>query len=110
MIKPKAKTVAEKPAYRAAYKQRRCLLPADGCYEWKKLGRTKQPTLFRQRDGLFAFAGLRESWRGREGAGNRRAKQTHIGEQNGPTWVQGYTSRNERPLLVPGRCSCSAWA
>lgn len=43
-------------------------------------------------------------------AGNRRAKQTHIGEQNGPTWVQGYTSRNERPLLVACRCSCSVWA
>ena len=43
MINARGETVAEKPSFRAAIKRRRCLLPADGYYEWQKLGSKKQP-------------------------------------------------------------------
>jgi putative SOS response-associated peptidase YedK len=64
MINARSETVAEKPAYRAAFKSRRCLIPADGFYEWKKSpGRNKTPMYIHLDDnGLFAFAGLWESW------------------------------------------------
>lgn len=66
MINARAETVAEKPAYRHAFQKQRCLLPATAFYEWQKLPgkKTKQPWLFRPRDGEpIAFAGLWESWR-----------------------------------------------
>ncbi|HSE77039.1 MAG TPA: SOS response-associated peptidase [Alphaproteobacteria bacterium] len=65
MINARAETVATKPAFRAAYKARRCLVPADGFYEWQTVGATrpKQPVLLRLKDGApFAFAGLWERW------------------------------------------------
>jgi putative SOS response-associated peptidase YedK len=69
MINARAETLTERPAFRSAYKRRRCLLPADGFYEWKKTGGAKQPYLIRMRaGGLFAFAGLWERWTGAEGA------------------------------------------
>jgi putative SOS response-associated peptidase YedK len=55
--------VAEKPSYRSAFKKRRCLIPADGFYEWKKEPGGKQPYHLRLIEGRpFAFAGLWESW------------------------------------------------
>jgi putative SOS response-associated peptidase YedK len=63
MINARAETVAEKPAFRAALRARRCLVLADGFYEWQKLGTRKQPHHIRMRDGRpFAFAGLWERW------------------------------------------------
>ena len=65
MINARAETVAEKPAYRAAMRRRRCLLPADGFYEWQKTGRTKRPHFIRMKDDRpFALAGLWEAWEG----------------------------------------------
>lgn len=65
LINARAETVLEKPAYRGAFRYRRCLIPADGFYEWKKDGKRKQPYHFRLVDGQpFAFAGLWEHWDG----------------------------------------------
>jgi putative SOS response-associated peptidase YedK len=65
MINARAETVAEKPAFRRAFAQRRCLLPADGYYEWQQQdGGPKQPIYITRADGHpLAFAGLYELWR-----------------------------------------------
>lgn len=66
MINARSETAASKPAFRAAFKRRRCLVLADGFYEWQARGkgRGKQPHLIRLRHGgPFAFAGLWERWR-----------------------------------------------
>ncbi|MDH3870965.1 MAG: SOS response-associated peptidase, partial [Gammaproteobacteria bacterium] len=58
MINARAETVVDKPAYRAAFRRRRCLIPADGFYEWQQTNAGKQPWYFRmKRRGVFAFAG-----------------------------------------------------
>lgn len=63
-INARSETVATKPAFRAAWKKRRCLVPADGFYEWKRCGSGKVPHDITMRDGEpFAFAGLWEIWR-----------------------------------------------
>ncbi len=68
LINAQAETAATKPAFRAAFRKRRCLILADGFYEWKKEGRHKQPFHIRLDDGRsFAFAGLWEHWAGGEG-------------------------------------------
>ena len=62
-INARAETVAEKPAYRQAFRQRRCLIPADGFYEWRKVADRKQPYCIGMADGSsFALAGLWEHW------------------------------------------------
>ncbi len=64
MINARGETVHDKPAFRQAFRQRRCLVPADGFYEWQTVAaKSKQPLLFRMRDREpFAFAGLWERW------------------------------------------------
>jgi putative SOS response-associated peptidase YedK len=67
-INARGDTVAEKPAFRSAFRKRRCLLVADGFYEWQKAVGRKQPWHFRLKDGgPFAFAGLWEPWKNGEG-------------------------------------------
>lgn len=64
----RAETVVEKPAFRDAFHRRRCLIPADGFYEWKTLDKGKQPYYLSLRSGLpLAMGGLWESWRTPEG-------------------------------------------
>lgn len=68
MINARSETAADKPAFRDALKSRRCLIPADGFYEWKKLGKEKQPYCFTLLDdGIFAFAGIWDRWKSPEG-------------------------------------------
>ncbi len=62
-INAKSETVAELPSFRVAFRQRRCLIPADGFYEWQQQGRYKQPVYICMKDHEpFAFAGLWEHW------------------------------------------------
>lgn len=68
MINARSETILEKPAYRGPFGRRRCLIPADGFYEWKRVGKVRQPYHFRVRGGaLFAIAGLWDRWRNEEG-------------------------------------------
>ena len=69
MINARGETVAAKPSFRHAFKKQRCLIVADGFYEWKKLsGKKKQPYLIHAKNKEpFAFAGLWESWRSGDG-------------------------------------------
>ncbi|MBU2643908.1 SOS response-associated peptidase [bacterium] len=63
LINARGETVAEKPSFRNAFRNRRCLIPADGFYEWKKEGATKTPYCIRMTSARpFAFAGLWEQW------------------------------------------------
>lgn len=67
MINARAETVAEKPSFRNAYRKRRCLVLADGFYEWRRSADQKTPFFISRRDGEpLAFAGLWESWQDKE--------------------------------------------
>ena len=69
LINARCETLGQKPAYRAAFKSRRCLIPTNGFYEWMKEKEKKQPYLIRLADeSLFAFAGLWEHWKGPDGS------------------------------------------
>lgn len=111
MINARADRLAESGAYKHAFAKRRCIIPADGFYEWKKLpGRkTKQPMYIRRSDGEpLAFAGLWELWRPREAAS----------DDDESSWVRSCTivtgEPNEKiasihdrmPVVLPP----SAWA
>jgi putative SOS response-associated peptidase YedK len=63
LINAQSETAATKPSFRSAFKRRRCLVLADGYYEWEKIGKLKQPWYHRFKDERpFAFAGLWERW------------------------------------------------
>ena len=63
MINARAETIAEKPSFKNAFHKRRCLIPADGFYEWEKLGKVKKPLRFSLKSGEpFGLAGLYETW------------------------------------------------
>jgi putative SOS response-associated peptidase YedK len=68
LINARAETLAQKPSFRTALKKRRCLIAADGFYEWKHSGKTKQPFYVQlKKGGVLGFAGLWESWLGPDG-------------------------------------------
>jgi putative SOS response-associated peptidase YedK len=95
MINARSETLAEKPAFRTAYRCRRCLIPADGFYEWQQPTGSgkKQPFYIHRRDNQpFAFAGLWEKWRGAP------AKQTRTNETSPGSSIEGIASA--APLTI----------
>jgi putative SOS response-associated peptidase YedK len=93
-INARAETVATKPAFRDAFVSRRCLLPADGFFEWMRSGKEKQPFHFGMRDdSLFAFAGLWDRWRDPAGTVIESCSR----------WVSAYANRSPAPKWVPPR-------
>jgi putative SOS response-associated peptidase YedK len=69
LINARAETASDKPSFRGAMRHRRCLVPADGFYEWTGARGSKQPDFIRLNDNrLFAFAGLSETWLGADGS------------------------------------------
>jgi putative SOS response-associated peptidase YedK len=107
MINARAETLATKNAYKPALRKRRCIIPADGFYEWKKIPgqKTKQPMYINRRDGEhLAFAGLWTIWRDAQGeelhsctiittSANKDVADVHdrmpviLGEGNWATWL-----------------------
>ena len=119
-INAMAETVHVKPAWRAAFRRRRCLVPASGWYEWEETPRGKRPWFFRPREGeLLALAGIWERWGEGEEAfdsysvivtdANALAKRIHrrmpvvIAPEDYGFWLDpGVTEPQAlRPLLVP---------
>jgi putative SOS response-associated peptidase YedK len=118
-INARAETVADKPAFRAAFKRRRCLIPADGYYEWRATESGKQPYFFSSCDGRpLAFAGLWETWTDKETGehlpsctiivtdANERLRPIHsrmpvvLGVEDYATWLDPRTSDRERLLAL----------
>ena len=117
MINARAETVSTKPAYRAAFKHRRCLIPAEGFYEWRAENGGKTPFLIRRKDHApFAMAGVWELWHGADGTdlvsttiivtdANAVVRQIHdrmpvvIGPENYGAWLDPGT-RDTDGLLV----------
>jgi putative SOS response-associated peptidase YedK len=62
MFNARAETVKDKPGFRDSFKNKRCIIPASGFFEWKKLTTAKEPYYFSPREGLFSFAGLWSVW------------------------------------------------
>src|SRR6267154_5251105 len=66
-INARAETLEEKPSFSDSFRLRRCLIPGDGFYEWKRSGRSKQPFYFQMEDeSPFAFAGIWDKWKNRD--------------------------------------------
>lgn len=62
-INARAETIEEKPSFKESFYQRRCLIPADGFYEWERTGRIAQPYFFQMsEESTFAFAGIWDAW------------------------------------------------
>jgi putative SOS response-associated peptidase YedK len=65
LVNARSETVARKPAFREPFRKRRCLVPATGFYEWRRVGRARDPYLLKMGDGrTFAFAGVWDRWEG----------------------------------------------
>ena len=121
MINAVAETAAGKPAFRAAFKKRRCLILADGFFEWRKEGKEKIPTyIFQKSKTPFAFAGLWETWRSPEGeqvrsctilttTPNELIQPIHnrmpviLSQETEALWLDPMTEEAETltPLLIP---------
>jgi putative SOS response-associated peptidase YedK len=121
MINARAETVAEKPAFRAALRKRRCIVPASGFYEWRGKAGAKTPYYFKSRsNAVLAVAGLWESWKDPEGVAvesctlitteaNQAVRETHdrmpvlLEARDFSLWLNPGEQTSERvlPLLVP---------
>jgi putative SOS response-associated peptidase YedK len=112
MINARAETLASKNAYKPALKRRRCLIPADGFYEWKKLAdaKRKQPYFAHRPDGEpLAFAGLWEVWRGPKDADGERGEALHSCTIITTTANETMAEVHDRmPVILP-RSAWDAW-
>ena len=120
MINAVSETAATKPAFRSAFRRRRCLVLADGFYEWRKEGKQRIPLYFSQKSGEpMAFAGLWESWKSPDGdwirsctilttAANSFIEPVHnrmpviLSSETEPLWLDPLTETpdNLQPLLL----------
>lgn len=121
MINAKAETIAEKPSFRDSFRHKRCIIPADGFYEWEQTEKGKQPyRLTLKGDALFGFAGIWDSWTDPEGKfhntvaiitteANALAKKLHdrmpviLKKQDERVWLDPSLAEPGKlePLLVP---------
>ena len=121
MINAVSETAATKPAFRSAFRRRRCLVLADGFFEWRREGKERVPMYFFQKSGEpMAFAGLWESWQSPEGerirscailttAANEFMAQVHhrmpviLSAETEPLWLDPLTEIPDtlEPLLIP---------
>ncbi len=117
MINARAETVAEKPMFQNAFKHRRCLVLADGFYEWRKSGKVKVPMFIRDVTGRpWGFAGIYETWNSPDGdevttcaiittGANRLMSTIHdrmpaiVREEDRATWLD--PSVNDPGVLLP---------
>lgn len=112
MINARADTVAEKPAFRAAFKARRCVIPADGFYEWTAAGKVKRPWRILLGDPAhprpFAFAGLWERWRDPAAAKDAPLVETFtlITTDAAPAIAQIH---HRMPVILTQRDEIDAW-
>ena len=105
MINARAETVAEKPAFRAAYRHRRCLVLADGFYEWHREGSVKTPYYISAADGRpFAFAALWENWNSKESDESIESTTLITTEAN-----EFMTSLHHRMPVVLSPATASTW-
>jgi putative SOS response-associated peptidase YedK len=120
MINAVSETAATKPAFRSAFRRRRCLVLADGFYEWRKEGKQRIPLYFSQKSGEpMAFAGLWENWKSPDGdwirsctilttAANSFIEPVHnrmpviLSSETEPLWLDPLTETpdNLQPLLL----------
>ena len=102
MINARAETVTEKPSFRSTLRRRRCLVLADGFYEWQKVGAYKRPMRIVMKSGdLFAFAGLWESWKDLSGEAVRSCTIITTSSQRS---AKAHTPPDARhPTQGPGR-------
>lgn len=101
VINVRSESASEKPSFRAALTRRRCLMPADGFYEWHRLGEGRQqenrPYLFRKPDhGFFAFAALWETWHSPDGS-----EIDTVAIVTGPANGQMAAIHHRSPVIVP---------
>ncbi|PZR96764.1 MAG: DUF159 family protein [Stutzerimonas stutzeri] len=101
VINVRSESASEKPSFRAALARRRCLMPADGFYEWHRLGEGRQqenrPYLFRKPDrGIFAFAALWETWHSPDGS-----EIDTVAIVTGPANGQMAAIHHRSPVVVP---------
>jgi|MTBAKSStandDraft_1061840.scaffolds.fasta_scaffold31292_1 putative SOS response-associated peptidase YedK len=100
LINARAESIQEKPAFRDAFKYRRCLIPSIGFYEWKQDGKRKQPYFVKMKNGnLFAMAGIWESWLSPEG---QKIESCAIITTNANTIVAKLHDR--MPVILPKDC------
>ncbi|WP_421724469.1 SOS response-associated peptidase [Bauldia sp.] len=105
LINARAEGIGEKPAFKGAFRHRRCLIPASGFYEWRgSKGSARQPHLLRRTDQApFAFAGLWESWLGRDGSEIDSATIITVAARGEPARI------HDRMPLILGPESYDTW-